>query len=182
MSVITNACFCISPQKSEKIGARKKKMIVLLFPSKPCFVFCLFLFVFFKRKWDEKLKTSKHAVCLCCQMEEIEISPRLWESGITLSAEDCGATDHCTSSSCEICFLIASCFCWFLFFFCLFFLNLGLSRPPPYFILFFLVHSSFLSLSSPRNIFQLLMNHIGSNTDTWNISVAVSYLIQSRCL
>lgn len=79
-------------------------------------------------------------------------------------------------SYCEL-FLLVS------FFFCLFvFLNLGLSRPPPYFILFYLVHSSFLSLSSPRNIFQLLMNHIGSNTDTWNISVAVSYLIQSRCL
>lgn len=103
-----------------------------------CFLFGFFFLFFFKRKWDEKLKTSKHAVCLCCQMEEIEISPRLWESGITLSAEDCGATDHCTSSSCEICFLIASCFCWFLFF-CLFvFFKPGFVPPPSlfYFIFF----------------------------------------------
>lgn len=135
----------LSTEIRKNRGKKKEDEDCFVVSIKTLFCF-LFVFCFFKRKWDEKLKTSEHAVCLCCQMEEIEISPRLWESGITLSAEDCGATDHCTSSSCEICFLIASCFCC-----------------PPHFFVFLLVHSSFLSLSSPRNIFQLLMNHIGSN-------------------
>lgn len=113
-----------------KNRGKKKEDDCFVVSIKTLFCF-LFVLDFFKRKWDKKLKTSKHAVCLCCQTEEIEISPRLWESGITLSAEDCGATDHCTSSSCEICFLIASCFCCFVF------LNLGLSRPPAYFIFIF---------------------------------------------
>lgn len=113
-----------------KNRGKKKEDDCFVVSIKTLFCF-LFVLDFFKRKWDKKLKTSKHAVCLCCQMEEIEISPRLWESGITLSAEDCGATDHCTSSSCEICFLIASCFC------CLFFFKPGFVPPPCLFYFYF---------------------------------------------
>lgn len=113
-----------------KNRGKKKEDDCFVVSIKTLFCF-LFVLDFFKRKWDKKLKTSKHAVCLCCQTEEIEISPRLWESGITLSAEDCGATDHCTSSSCEICFLIASCFC------CFFFFKPGFVPPPCLFYFYF---------------------------------------------